>query len=55
MNKLKFWSQYWWFWALVLGIPTAGYLGYRYLEDEGYLGAREPEFAFEEELELEPY
>jgi hypothetical protein len=43
MNKLQFWKQYWWFWALAAGIPVVGYLGYRYLQDEGYIGV-EPEF-----------
>ncbi len=54
MNKLKFWSQYWWFWGLALGVPAAGYLGYRYLEDAGYLGSAD-KFMFEEDLELQPY
>lgn len=36
-NKITFWSQYWWFWALVAGVPVAGYLGYRYLQDAGYI------------------
>ena len=37
MNKIQFWGQYWWFWALVAGIPVAGYLGYQFLKDEGYI------------------
>jgi hypothetical protein len=37
MNKILFWGQYWWFWALVAGIPVAGYLGYQFLKDEGYI------------------
>jgi len=50
-NKLRFYVQYWWFWALALGVPVAGYLGYQYLKDEGYLGGDEELFALEEEAE----
>ena len=53
MNKLTFWSQYWWFWGLMLGVPVAGYLGYRYLQQEGYLGAPEWERYGYDEFEAE--
>ena len=50
MNKIQFWGQYWWFWALVAGVPVAGYLGYRYLQDEGYVGtpAEEDFYGFDD-------
>ena len=47
MNKIKFWGQYWWFWALVAGVPAVAYLGYRYLEDEGYIGQVDEPFDIE--------
>ena len=47
MNKIQFWGQYWWFWALVAGVPAVAYLGYRYLEDEGYIGQDDDTFDIE--------
>lgn len=44
MNKIEFYRQYWWFWALLAGVPVVGFLGYQYLKDEGYVGGP-PAFA----------
>lgn len=57
MNKIQFWSQYWWFYALAAGVPTVAYLGYRYLKQEGYLGEPEPEDQgfFMEDVEIGAY
>jgi len=44
MNKITFWGQYWWFWAIVAGVPVAAYLGYKYMEGEGYFGPKDEEF-----------
>ena len=51
MNKIQFWKQYWWFWVLASGIPVAGYFGYQYLKDEGYIGGS-PKFAVLEDVEV---
>lgn len=44
MSKLQFWKQYWWFWALAVGVPATAILGYLYLRDEGYIGGGYPAF-----------
>jgi hypothetical protein len=38
MNKFAFYSQYWWFWTLMLGVPLVGYLGYKTLSRDQLTG-----------------
>lgn len=30
-DKFAFYSQYWWFWAIIAAVPVVGYLGYKTL------------------------
>jgi hypothetical protein len=39
MNKFNFYSQYWWFWAIMLAVPVVGYLGYKTFNREKFMGA----------------
>lgn len=55
MNKIQFWSQYWWFYALAMGVPAVGYLGYRYLKQEGYIGEPEDQDFYMDDIEVGAY
>jgi hypothetical protein len=35
-NMFAFYSQYWWFWAILLGVPVVGYLGYKTLSRDQF-------------------